>query len=61
MLRYLEYLRDQSDPLTRNLLGAPEDDESTTSEQVRMIEEGWLDYRDGKGVSLEDMERELQP
>ena len=60
-LRYLEYLRDQSDPLIQSLLDAPEDDEPTTPEQVGIIEEGWQEYRDGKGVSLEDMGRELQP
>ncbi len=60
-LRYLEYLRDTSDPLVRGLLDAPVDDEPTTLEEDARASEAWKEYLDGEAVSAEEAKQELLP
>ena len=46
-----------SDPVTRALELAPEDDEPVSDEDRIAIREGWEDYRAGRGVSSGDVRR----
>lgn len=57
--RYLEYLRDTSDPVLRAFLNAPEDDEETTDEDMQAIEEAMEDVRSGDVVPLDEVKRDL--
>ncbi len=56
--RYLEYLRDQGDPMIRLLDNAPYDDEPTTPEDDADAREGWEEYKRGECESLDDVKRE---
>ena len=60
-LRYLEYLRDTSDPMIRGLLEAPVDDEPTTPEEDASVAEAWKGYLNGESVSAEEAKQELLP
>ena len=53
--RMLQYLRDQSDPLLRALLDAPEDDEPLTEQDAAALEAN----REGAYIPHEDLKREL--
>ena len=57
--RYLAYLRDTADPLTRLLDNAPGDDEPLTPEEEQAIEDGMAAYRRGDYLEAEDAKREL--
>lgn len=57
--RFLEYLRDTSDPLLRALARAPLDDEPTTPEEDAAAEKAWQEYLRGEGVPLEQVKQEL--
>ncbi len=46
------------DPVVRALADAPLDDEPTTPEDIRAMDEGRLAYRRGESVSLDDLMRE---
>ena len=54
--RYLEYLRDQGDPLAH--VGV--DDEPTTEEDRASARKGWDAYKRGDYVTADDLKRELQ-
>jgi hypothetical protein len=55
--RFLEYLCD--DPLIRMLREAPDDDEPTTAEDDQAAEQGWREYKAGKGRPWEAVRKEL--
>ena len=57
--RYLEYLRNMSDPVLTALLEAPEDDEPTTPEEDAGAEEAWQEYLLGEAISADEAKREL--
>ena len=57
--RYLEYLRDSTDPLVQKLLTAPLDDEDVTDEGEAAIAESEEDFAAGRTVSHEDLKAEL--
>ena len=57
--RYLEYLRNLSNPLVSLLLGAPEDDEETTDEEDEGAGEAWQEYLKKGGREWEQVRREL--
>ena len=57
--RYLEYLRNLSDPLVSLLLEAPEDDEETTDEEDEAAAEAWQEYLKKGGREWEQVRREL--
>jgi hypothetical protein len=57
--RYLQYLRDQGDPLLRALMNAPEEDELMTEEERAAVEEAMEDVRAGHVVSDDELRREL--
>jgi hypothetical protein len=51
-------LAEKLDPVTLSLLNAPEDDEPTTEEELRAIEETRAERRAGKPMmSLDEFER----
>lgn len=52
-------LRCVRDPLLRKLLEAPEDDEELTDECQAALDEAEEDFRAGRVVSHEELEREL--
>lgn len=47
------------DPMGLALLNAPEDDEETTDEDIRALDEARADYERGETVSLDEVMREL--
>lgn len=57
--RYLEYLRDAGDPLTRTLGQAPLDDEMEDDEERAAVAEGRADFDSGRVVSHEEIRREF--
>ena len=57
--RYLEYLRNLSDPLVSLLLEAPEDEEETTDEEDEAASEAWQEYLKKGGREWEQVRREL--
>ena len=56
--RFLEFVRECGDPLLRRLMQAPPDDEPVTEGEEAGVREGWEDYRAGRVVMLDDLERE---
>jgi hypothetical protein len=56
--RYLEALG-TADPVLRALLLAPEDDEPETDEERAAVAEAEEDVRQGRLVSMEEIEREF--
>ena len=57
--RYLEYLRDTTDPLLRKLLDAPEDDEPESEQRQAAEAEAEEDFRAGRVFSQEEVKREF--
>lgn len=57
--RYLEYLASGADPVALACALAPDDDEPVTDADRAALAEGWADYAAGRGVSAEDVKREL--
>ncbi len=57
--RFLEYLRNMSDPVLRALMEAPEDDEPTTPEEDEGAHEAWQEYLRGEARPWEDVRKEL--
>ena len=57
--RYLEYLRDQGDPLLRRLLQAPGDDEPETEEERAAVWEAHEDLSAGRVQPLADVKKGL--
>lgn len=57
--RYLEYLAEQSDPVMRSLMSAPEDDEPVTPEEEEAVQEALEDVAAGRTHSLEEVKQEL--
>lgn len=57
--RYLEYLRDASDPVLSALLEAPDDDEPEGAEERAALQEAYEDLRAGNIVSHEQLKRDL--
>ena len=57
--RFLEYLRDTGDPVLRAFMEAPEDDEPETEEERQAIAEAMEDIEAGRGISHEEVKREL--
>ena len=55
--RYLEYLRDQGDPLAH---AAVVDDEPTTAEDLSSARKGWDAYKRGDYTTSDELKRELQ-
>lgn len=49
----------RTDPLARALVLAPADDELLTDADRAELAEGWADYQAGRGVSSDDVRREL--
>ena len=47
------------DPVGLALLNAPEDDEETTEDDIRALEEARADYRRGETVSLDEVMNEF--
>ena len=57
--RYLEYLRNMSDPLLKTLMEAPMDDEPETAEEKAAVAEAYEDLAAGRVVTFEDIKREF--
>ena len=57
--RYMEYLRNMSDPLVRKLAEAPYDDEPLTAEDEAALQEGLADFAAGRVYTAEEVKREL--
>lgn len=57
--KYLEYIRDTSDPVRHALENAPVDDESLTDDERAAIKEAEDDLRAGRTISHEEVKREL--
>jgi len=57
--RFLEYLRDQTDPLLRALRNAPPDDEPETEEERQAVAEAWEDVRAGRLIPDEELWQRL--
>ena len=57
--RYLQYLRDQGDPLLRKLVSVPYDDEPQTVAEQRSVEEAYSAVKAGDVRPLEEVEEEL--
>lgn len=57
--RYMEYLRNMSDPLVRKLAEAPYDDEPETEEERAAVEEAYEDFEAGRVYTSEEVKREL--
>ena len=57
--RFLEYLRDQADPLLRALRNAPPDDEPETQEERQAVAEAWEDVRAGRLIPDEELWQRL--
>jgi hypothetical protein len=58
-LRYVEYLRDDADPLLRALDEAPEDDEPLTEEDIRAIAESRAEYARGECRTWDEARKDL--
>lgn len=54
--RYLEYLRDQGDPLAHTAM----DDEPTTEDDRTSARKGWSDYKRGSFTTAAKLKRELK-
>ena len=57
--RYMEYLRNMSDPLVRKLAEAPYYDEPLTAEDEAALQEGLADFAAGRVYPSEEVKREL--
>jgi hypothetical protein len=57
--RYLEYLRDTSDPFLRALANAPEDDEPETPEEAAAVAEAKEALDRDEARSLDEVRAEL--
>ena len=57
--RYLEYLRNLSNPLASLLLEASEDDEESSGNEDEAAEEAWHEYLKKGGREWEQVRREL--
>ena len=57
--RFLEFLRQQTDPVLIALMSAPEDDEPETDEERTALAEAYADVAAGRVIPLEEVKREL--
>ena len=57
--RFLSYLRASRDPVLRNLLEAPYDDEPLTPEDEAALDEGWKALATGDTFSDEEVKSRL--
>jgi len=57
--RYLEYLRDEGDPLLKLLANAPIDDEPSSPEEDESCRQAWEECQRGEYTTAEDLKREL--
>ena len=57
--RYLEYLRNMGDPVLRALREAPIDDEPSSPEEDKLVDEAWQEYLQGKWVGSEEVKRKF--
>jgi len=57
--RYLTYLKEQGDPLLRELLQAPLDDEPETEGERQALEEAYEDLAADRVYSLGDVRKDL--
>ena len=53
--KFLEYLRDTSDPLLKSLREAPEDDEPLTPEEREALAESKRDIKEGQSYTHEEI------
>ena len=58
--RYLEYLRNMSDPVFRAFLEAPLDDEPETAKERAAVAEAYQDLAEGKVVPFNEIKREFE-
>ena len=57
--RFVEFLRDSSDPMLDMLLEAPEENDQLNEETLAALDEADRDIRSGALVPHEDLKREL--
>jgi len=57
--RVLEALREAAVGPLYTLENAPESDEPETPEEAAAVAEAWREYREGKGITTEELKREL--
>ncbi len=57
--RYLQFLRDMTDPVLQAIRAAPEDEEPVTEEDMQAIEEGDRDARAGRLIPQGEAKRRL--
>lgn len=57
--KYLQYVRDTSDPVHKALENAPLDDEHETDEERKGVEEAESDIRAGRTMSMDELKREF--
>lgn len=57
--RYLQFLRDMTDPVLEAIRTAPEDDEPVTAEDVKAIREGDEDAKGGRLVPHHEAKQRL--
>lgn len=57
--RYLEYLAHSADPVALALELAPEDDEPVTDAERAAVAEARAELAAGRGISTEELKREL--
>lgn len=55
--RYLQYLRDQGDPLLRALTNAPEEDEPISAAEEAAVAEGRAEADRGELIAHEEVKR----
>lgn len=57
--RFIEYLRDTSDPVLKKLLEAPFDNEEVTDDDLDALKEAFKDVKEKRLVSSETIRNEL--
>ena len=57
--RYLEHLRDLTDPFVRALVEASEDDEATGPGEDEGADEAWQEYLNGEARPWEEVRKDL--
>ena len=58
-LRFVEYLRQETDPVARALREAPVDEEPLTQEDLAELEAAERDWQEGRIVSHDEARQEL--
>ena len=57
--RLLQVLKETAERPLYTLENAPEDDEPETPEEAAVVAEAWQEHRAGKGLSTEELKRQL--